>query len=330
MDIFVSTTPFGEADPASVDVLREAGVTVEHNPLGRKMKPAEVAEHARHAKVLIAGTEDLTPFLEANSDVGLISRVGVGLDGVPLALCRDRGVRVSWTPEAVSPAVAELTIGLMISATRFVPVLDRGIREGRWRRPSGRRLGDSVIGIMGLGRIGGRVAELLAPFRPLEVLAFDTKDKSAEIDALRAQGLKIRQVGLPELLGASHVVTVHLPNSPSTRNMLSEDAVAAMHPGAVLVNTARGEIVDEEAVAAAAADGRLSGAALDVFHHEPYSGPLTGLDNVILTPHLGSCGLDCRARMELESAEEAVAFLQGRPLQREVPDEEYAYQEQPG
>ena len=296
------------------------------NPLRRKLKPSEVADLARAARVLIAGTENLLPLLEAGSRTELIARVGVGLDGVPLLKCRERGIRVSWTPEAVSPAVAELTIGLMVSITRSVLSLDRKLRSGVWQRPSGRRLGDSVIGIMGLGRIGTSVARLLLPFRPKQLWVFDRKDKAKEIAELTSLGREVRSVGLDELLSSSDIVTVHLPNSGSTRMMLDEDALSRMRTSSFLVNTARGEIVDEEAITTALQSGTLGGAALDVFHDEPYSGPLSALDNVILTPHLGSCGLDCRARMEREAAEEALRFLRNEPLLQEAPEEEYEYQ----
>ena len=325
-DIFISTTPFGIADPAPQKMLEKSGFSFMHNPLGRKMTSEEVGEHARGATVLIAGTENLMPLLENSSNLRMISRVGIGLDGVPLAECRRRGIRVSWTPDAVTPAVAELAIGLMISVTRFVPHVDRGIRAGVWKRPAGKRIEESVVGLVGLGRIGGSVARLLVPFRPKMVLVADRKDKSSEIAALQAQRLNIRSAGLDEVIGHSDILSLHLPNSPKTRHLIDENNLARMKPGAFLVNTARGELVDEAALERALLDGRLGGAALDAFHQEPYTGPLSRLENVLSTSHLGSCSIDCRARMEGEAAEDAIRFLKGEPLHREVPQDEYDYQ----
>ena len=327
-DIFISTTPFGKADPAPQRALEQSGFSFRHNPLGRKLTPVEVAEQAAEARVLIAGTENLAPLLERNPGLRMISRVGIGLDSVPLAECKRRGIRVSWTPDAVTPAVAELALGLMISLTRFVGQCDRGMRAGRWQRPAGRRIEESVIALVGFGRIGSMVAGLLAPFRPRQILAVDLKDKSAQIAALRERGANIRAATLDEALESADLLSVHLPNSPRTRGLFDAAKFARMKRGAFFVNTARGELVVEAALEAALRDGRLAGAALDAFHEEPYRGPLLGLDNVLLTPHLGSCGIDSRARMESEAAAEALRFLRGEPLQQEAPDDEYLYQKE--
>lgn len=266
------------------------------------------------------------PLMERGRNLRMISRVGIGLDNVPLEECRRRGIKVSWTPDAVTPAVAELVIGLMISVTRYVPGADRGIRAAKWKRLAGKRIEESVIGLAGMGRIGGSVARLLVPFRPRLVLACDRKDKSREIAALQAQGLNIQTAFLGELIERSDILSLHLPNSPGTRAIIGAEALSRMKPGAFLVNTARGELIDEEALEKALADGRLAGAALDVFQEEPYHGLLSQLDNVLVTPHLGSCSIDCRARMEGEATEEALRFLRGEPLCQEVPAEEYDYQ----
>lgn len=325
-DLFISTTPFGVADPLPQQMLENSGFSFMHNPLGRKMTSEEVAEHAKDATVLVAGTENLMPLLKKSSNLRMISRVGIGLDGVPLAECRKRGIVVSWTPDAVTPAVAELAIGLMISVTRFVPHVDRGIRAGVWKRPAGKRIEESVVGLVGFGRIGSSVARLLVPFKPKMVLVADRKDKSAEIAALRAQGLNVRAAALDEVIGESDILSLHLPNSPATRHLVDENTLSRMKPGAFLVNTARGELVDEAALEAALLEGRLGGAALDAFHQEPYTGPLSRLENVLSTSHLGSCSIDCRARMEGEAAEDAIRFLKGEPLLRAVPHDEYDYQ----
>lgn len=326
IDIFISTTPFGVADPSSQHLLESSGFTFQHNPFGRKMTSAEVAEHAAQATVLIAGTEKLMPLIERSDKLRMISRVGIGLDGVPLDECRRRGIKVSWTPDAVTPAVAELAIGLMISVTRFVPGVDRGIRAGKWKRPAGKRIEESVIGLAGMGRIGYSVARLLVPFKPRLILVSDRKDKSAEIASLKALGLNIQAAPLGDLVEQSDILSLHLPNAPSTREIMNEALLSRMKPGAFLVNTARGELIDEAALEKALTNGPLAGAALDAFHEEPYYGPLSQMDNVLTTSHIGSCSIDCRGRMEGEAAEEALRFLRGEPLLQEAPEDEYIYQ----
>jgi D-3-phosphoglycerate dehydrogenase len=322
-EIFVSTTPFGEADQQSLQLLKHSGHRIRQNDKGRKLTSIEVASEAQNATVLIAGTEDLGPLIETSSSLRMISRVGIGLDGVPLEVCQQRGIAVSWTPDAVTLAVAEFTVGLMLTSTRFIVQANLDLRNEVWRRPSGHRLGKSVIGIVGFGRVGSNVASLLTSFLPAEVLVYDVADKSEEIELLRKRGLNIRTGSFDELLTSSNILSVHTPLYSATRGMFGADELAMMPDGAILINTARGEIVSEEALYLSLANGHLGGAALDVFEHEPYTGPLVELDNVILTPHIASCSIDCRRRMEIEAVEEALRFLNHQPLLQQVPIAEY-------
>ncbi len=155
----------------------------------------------------------------------------------------------------------------------------------------------------------------------------DIADKTSEIQALQQQGLKIRSAGLEEILESSHIISLHVPLWKETRHMIGVHELEMMRQDAMLINTARGGIVDETALRDALEKGFIAGAAIDVFEKEPYSGPLSLMENCILTPHLGSCTLECRARMESESLNEALRFLQGDSLLQEVPDAEYVYQE---
>jgi D-3-phosphoglycerate dehydrogenase len=190
--IFISTVPFGEIDPKAVQLLQQTGWEFEINSLGRKLKPEEVAELAGDCDGLIAGTEGIGTLVESSKKLKMISRVGIGLDSVPLNLCRTKGIVVSYTPDAVTKAVAELTLGAMLSITRFVPQADRNMRKRDWKRLMGKRIEHSVIGILGMGRIGTKVMHMLAGFSPQEILIADIKDKQKEIDDLRTQhGLKI-------------------------------------------------------------------------------------------------------------------------------------------
>jgi D-3-phosphoglycerate dehydrogenase len=324
--IFVSTAPFGEHDRAPLEMLRATGWNVQINASGRKLTPLEVSEQANDCDGIIAGTEDLKPLLAANRKLRVISRVGIGLDSVPLAQCRERGIAVAYTPDAVTPAVAELTIGTILGAMRHIVAVDRAMRRGEWRRAQGFRLGESVVGIVGLGRIGLQVARFLAPFRPRALLVNDVRDKSRELAELRSLGLKAYPTSLGEMLKECDVVSLHLPLTRETRNLIGAAELATMRPGSVLVNLSRGGIVDELALAAALRAGGRGGAALDVFEEEPYKGPLRELDNVLLTAHLGSCSVDCRARMEREAAADVIRYFRGEPMRGEVPAEEYENQ----
>ena len=155
----------------------------------------------------------------------------------------------------------------------------------------------------------------------------DIADKTSEIQALQQEGLNIRSAGLEEILKSSHIISLHVPLWKKTRHMIGVHELEMMRQDAMLINTARGGIVDETALRDALEKGFIAGAAIDVFEKEPYFGPLSSMENCILTPHLGSCTLECRARMESESLNEALRFLQGDSLLQEVPDAEYVYQE---
>lgn len=317
--VVITTVPFGAIDEKPLSLLREAGISFVINPLGRKLQnSAEVIEVIRDAEVVIAGTEDLThDTMAACPNLKAICRVGIGLDSVDLIEARKRNIAVSYTPDAPSPAVAELTIGLMLDLLRNTNRSDRTIRQGNWDRFVGERLSCLSVGLIGLGRIGERVAKHLAGgFPGVRILAHDIEpDPSIK---------NVEWVDLETLLSESDIVSVHVPLTPLTRGMINQDALATMKPGARLVNTARGFIVDENALHNALLSGHLKGAAIDVFEKEPYTGPLTELEETLLTAHQGSMTADCRARMEIEATEEAIRFLTDQPFSTPVPEEEYS------
>jgi D-3-phosphoglycerate dehydrogenase len=323
VSIFVSTTPFGEHDRAPIEWLAAAGWNVRVNDTGRKLTPAEVAGQGRDCDGIIAGTEDLNPLLDANDRLRIISRVGVGLDSVPLKRCKQRNIAVAYTPDAVTPAVAEFTVGAMISACRHISGVDRQLRRGQWHRAQGLRIGEAKIGIIGFGRIGSSVGRLLAGFNPIEILVCDIIDRRVEIAELSARGVRARASSIEEILDACDVVSLHVPLTHSTRGMIGAKELLRMPNGAFLVNTSRGCIVDEGALFDAVQTGHLAGAAMDVFEKEPYTGPLRQLDNVLLTAHIASCSVDCRAKMECDATAEVIRFFNSEPLKCPVPDDEY-------
>jgi D-3-phosphoglycerate dehydrogenase / 2-oxoglutarate reductase len=319
ISVFVSTTPFGVQDRAPVDWLTSCGWNVAYNSTGRRLTPFEVADLARDCDGIIAGTEDLGPLLDANDRLRIISRVGVGLDSVPLRRCRERRIAVSYTPQAVTAAVAEFTIGLMLTLARQIGLADREIRQARWRRAVGTRIGEATVGIVGFGRIGSVVGQLVSAFHPREILVRDILDKRAETAILPGA----REAGFADILETCDIVSLHVPLTASTHRMMGAAELRRMRRGALLINTSRGAVVDETALFEALQAGQLGGAALDVFDWEPYAGPLAGLDNVVLTAHMASCSVDCRARMERDATAEVIRFFRGGMLKNPVPDEEY-------
>ena len=310
----IAAAPFGEADPTALGLLDAAGIEYVINPTGPTEQ--ELISLVPGFDVLIAGTVPITKrVMEAAPKLRLISRVGVGLDNVDLLAAREREITVAYTPEGPADAVAELTIGLALSLLRGVYLANTAIRQGVWKRLQGRRLAQVTVGVVGVGRIGRRVIRLLSAFGA-RILANDLAPVTLEEP--------VRWVDKPTLYREADLVTLHVPLTRLTRSLMGAEELAMMQPGAFLINTCRGGVVSEAALAAALRDGRLAGAAVDTFAHEPYHGELVHVDTCLITAHMGSMAADCRSRMECGAARNAVAFLRGEPLVELVPESEYA------
>ena len=320
LKVLISTVPFGDPERTPLDLLESTkGVSYVINPLGRKFKEDEIAEYIRDFDILIAGTEKITKKVLANAkQLKLISRVGIGLDSVDLEEARRLGIKVSYTPEAPSPAVAELTIAHMLNLLRRLPTIDRKMRSGVWQRIMGERLANQTVGVIGTGRVGKRVIKLLQSFHPRNILVNDLNpdhDFYRAFDAVHAEKERI--------FAECDVITLHVPLTKQTKNLIGSPQFRQMKKKSVLINTSRGGIVNEHDLHAALNDKTIAGAAIDVFEEEPYSGPLIEMENCLVSCHMGSMTDDCRTEMERLATEEAVRFATGQALQGEVPEEEY-------
>jgi glyoxylate reductase len=241
--------------------------------------------------------------LDLLPDLRLVANYGVGYDRVDVRACRERGVAVANTPGVLDAAVADLALALILACRRHLLVSDRFVRERRWRRgwaePEllGRDLSGSTLGLVGFGRIGREVG------------------KRAEAFGMRVVFHR-RSGGLPldQLLGTADVVSLHVPLTPETHGLLSRERLALLRDGATLINTARGAIVDEDALVDELVSGRIS-AGLDVFAREPHvPEPLLGLANVVVTPHIASATHETRAAMTRALVDNVLAFLRGEAL----------------
>ncbi len=288
--IVISTSSFGKLDNLPLKRLEEAGYDVRLNPHGRTLGEIEIVELASDANGLIAGTEMLTrQVMEQLPELKVISRCGTGIDNVDLMAARELGIQVFRTPEAPAQAVAELAVGLILDMLRRISFQDRQVRAGVWQKQMGNLLRDKNVGIVGFGNIGQRVSEMLATFGTQ--LAYC----DPEIDAATSN---CTRKSLEALLAWADIVTIHVSGK---QQLFGQGELAKMKQGSFLLNCARGGLIDEIALYEALKTKHLSGAALDVYAHEPYSGPLTELDNVILTPHIGSYAKESRVEMELQS-----------------------------
>lgn len=240
-----------------------------------------------------------------------VARAGVGLDNVDVAAATAAGVLVANAPASNVVSAAEHAVALLLALARQVPRADASLREGRWARASfaGVELAGKTVGVLGLGRIGSLVARRLAAF-DMEVVAHDPY-----ADEEHARSLGVRLTGLDELLARARFLTVHLPLTAATKGLIGADALRRVRPDLRIVNAARGGIVDEEALYAALVEGRVAGAALDVYEREPCTdSPLFGLDNVVVTPHLGASTPEAQERAGTQAAESVLLALAGLPV----------------
>ncbi len=304
--VLISTSTFGEVDREPLELLERAGVSYRLNPHRRTLDRDETRELLAGAEGLIAGTEPLDrEVLSGARGLRVISRCGSGLDNIDLAAAEELGIRVFSTPEAPVEGVAELALAGMLDLLRRLCWVDRQLRGGAWERPVGRLLRGKTVGVVGMGRIGWALVRLLEPFEA-PILACDPRP---DPEFARRRG--VEYCSLENLVERSDVVSLHASANPEEGPLLDRELLARMRPGAVLVNCARGGLVDEEALAEMLRSGRLAGAHLDVFRREPYDGPLVGLPNVLLSPHIGACTAETRLRMETEAVEHLLGCLGG-------------------
>ena len=320
--VLITTVPFGAKSRLPLELLEGVGAQYLFNPHNTRMTEDQLAELVSDIDVMIAGTEPITDRVMARAPrLKLISRVGIGLDSVDLIAAKRRGIKVSYTPEAPAPAVADLTIAMMLVLLRSVHVANAGMHRGEWQRLFGRRLAEVTIGIIGVGRIGGRVLRCTRAFGTPRVLVNDISPNRG-LD----REIKLEWVTKEQIYEEADVICLHVPLTRQTRQMIQREQLLAMKPDAIIINTARGGIINEQDLYDVMKAGHLSGAAIDVFEQEPYSGKLAEIERCLLTAHMGSMSVDCRVRMEIEATEEAVRFLTGKALEGEVPKAEYDVQ----
>ena len=278
--------------------MMEPEVVAEIGKLGDcTVAPPDLKSALSDAEVLIvrSATKVTDELLSHAPKLRIVARAGVGLDNVDRAACDRRGIKVLNTPGASSDSVAELALGMMFAISRGIPRADAGMKGGQWLKKelAGTELSGKTLGIVGLGRIGSLLA-IKAGALGMRILYCDTKAPASTVG---------RPVGMDEILSSSDFVSLHLPAIPETEKMINAQAIAKMKKSAVLINTARGSLIDEEALYAALKGGKIGGACLDVYSQEPYSGKLCSLPNVILTPHIAGSTKEAQARIGQELVE---------------------------
>lgn len=296
--IAITTSSFGEYDRKPLSLLEARGYEITLNPYGRKLYKEEVVEFCEDAIGIIAGTEQIdASVIEELKLLKVISRCGTGMDNVDIEAAGRKGIKVFNTPDAPTIAVAELTIGLALTLLRKVHVMDSGIRNNKWQKLMGNLISDKKAGIIGFGRIGKKVAGLLE--------AFGCKVAYSDTNISRDYP-NITCLPLEDLFRWADILFLHVSTKET---IIGEKELGLIKDGAWIINVSRGEVIDEKALYEALKSRKLAGAALDVFRAEPYTGPLRELENVLLTPHIGSYAKEARTGMELQAVENLLGAI---------------------
>jgi D-3-phosphoglycerate dehydrogenase len=308
MTILISASSFGQVSDEPLELLKNKGILVIDNPYGRKLSEDEIITLAKGCDGIIAGVEPITArVMEALPMLRCISRVGTGTDNVDVQFAKQKGIVVVNTPDAPARSVAEFTLAVTLSLMRKIPQADSALRHRSWGKYTGTLVLDKIVGVIGLGRIGKLVAEL---FRGIgnPVIGY-----GRSVDEKWAASHNVQVCDLDTLLQTADIITLHIPLSANKKPVIAAREFELIKSGAYLVNVARGGVVDELVLYKALTTGKLSGAAVDVFTEEPYTGPLSDLENTVLTPHIGSSTREGRLRMEYEAANNLITTLENWP-----------------
>ena len=298
MKIAISTSSFGSSNSKVTKLLEEHKIEVIYNPYKRKLTEEEVINHIGDADGLLAGLEPLTEKVFANSrNLKAVARVGVGVNNIDFASAKKHNIKVSNTPDGPTFAVAEMTVAALLALLRNLVPINKEMHEGKWPKQVNQSLAGKNVLIIGFGRIGRKFSELISPFNA-NIFAYDEEKIKIPPD--------IKRVSLEEGLGLADVISLHAAGDSI---ILGKNEFKKLKKGAIVLNSARGSLVDEMLLIEYLRNGTISGAWIDAFWKEPYNGELSSFDNVIMTPHLSTYTEACRSDMEMKAVQNILKDL---------------------
>jgi len=283
---------------------RAENIILLKNPYGRRLSASEITDLARDCTGIVAGLEPYTKeVLNELINLRCISRVGVGIDNIDINIANEKGIAILNTPDAPTRAVSEMAIGLAFCLLRGITRVDHQVKSGIWKKYTGYLMHNKIIGIIGAGRIGKKTAALIQSLGAQVIVHDINPDNHWLLEN------NFSNYSLDEVLSQSDIVILHLAFAPDKKPIINADTIALMKEGSYLINLSRGNAVDDSALYEALFSGKLAGAALDVFRDEPYFGNLCKLENVILTPHIGSQTFETRYEMKHQAVTNLMNFL---------------------
>ena len=311
--ILITTFPYSRFDKRPLEILKKNNIEFKISRLNRKYTTLELANEIHKYDGLISDTENINEsvFKKANK-LKIISRVGIGVDNVDLKCAKKYNVVVTNTPDAPSPAAADLAIGFMFAALRSTFASHNKMHRGIWDRYFGKRIENSTIGIIGVGRIGKIVITKLKKLGVKKILYNDIDKR------IRFVNKNVIATTKKNVFSQSDIVSIHIPANKRNHNLISNKFLKLMKNDSSLINTSRGEVVNEKDLYISLKKKLLKSACLDVFWKEPYFGQLKNLDNCFLTAHMGSMTFDCRSRMEIEATKQICDFLNYNKIKNRV------------
>jgi D-3-phosphoglycerate dehydrogenase / 2-oxoglutarate reductase len=303
-NILLATSTFAKYNKTPLKIISDMNYEYSFNETGNKLNQSNIINYLKDSVGVIAGTELYSnEILNKLPKLKVISRLGVGMDNVDINAAKEKGVKVFKTQTTPAPAVAELVIGLILDLSRKISHQNNILKSGTWKKEMGNLLKNKTLGIVGLGIIGKTLVQLVKGF-DFEILAFDLYQ-----DKQFSKENNVTYCDLDTLLLKSDITSIHLNLTDQTNQIINAKQISKMKQGSILINASRGEMIDEEALYQALKEKKILGAGLDVFNNEPYSGPLRELDNVIITPHIGSYAKELRIQMEIEAVENLIKGL---------------------
>ncbi|MBH11271.1 MAG: hypothetical protein CMG74_13145 [Candidatus Marinimicrobia bacterium] len=298
--VLISTSSIAQK---TIDTLSNSSFDIVINKYGKKLTVDQLLELGYGCNGIIAGLEKYSSkVINKLPELKVISRLGIGTDNIDIKAAKQNGIKI-YTTSSPAPAVAELALGLMIDLARNISLSNNSIKNQSWEKNIGSLLKNKTLGIIGMGSIGKELVKLVEGFN-FRILAYDKViDENFKIK------YNIEYSALNTLLRKSDIISIHLNSNEKTHNLINKKKLKLINSTSYLINTSRGEIIDEDALYESLKENRIAGAGIDVFNKEPYFGPLTKLNNVVLTPHIGSYAKETRKIMETEAVNNLIKGL---------------------